>query len=85
MKVALFISCLTDMFFPDVGVDTVHLLRRLGVEVTFPKGQTCCGQPAYNSGFQSDARALAQHYTEVFEDSDIIVSPAGSCVTMVHN
>ena len=85
MKVALFISCLTDMFFPEVGVDTVRLLRRLGVDVTFPKGQTCCGQPAFNSGFQSDARALARHYTEVFEDSEIIVSPAGSCVTMVHN
>ncbi len=83
MKVALFISCLTDLFFPEVGEATVRLLRRVGCEVTFPQGQTCCGQPAYNSGFHQDARALAHHYAEVFADSEVIVTPSGSCATMV--
>ena len=83
MKAALFVTCLTDLFFPDTGEDVVRLLRRLGVEVAFPMGQTCCGQPAYNSGFHQDARALARHFVEVFEDSEVIVSPSGSCVSMV--
>lgn len=84
MKVALFISCLTDMFFPEVGEDTVRILRRLGIEVTFPKGQTCCGQPAFNSGFHKDTRDLARHFSRVFDEAEYIVTPAGSCATMVH-
>lgn len=83
MRAALFITCLTDLFFPETGEDVVRLLRRLGVQVTFPKGQTCCGQPAYNSGFHQDTRALARHFFEVFGDSEVIVSPSGSCVAMV--
>ena len=59
MRVALFISCLTDTFLPQVGEDTVRILRRLGVEVTFPRGQTCCGQPSFNSGYHRDAQDLA--------------------------
>ena len=82
MRAALFITCLTDLFFPETGEDTVRLLRRLGVDVIFPRNQTCCGQPAYNSGFHQDARALARHFVEVFEDSEVIVSPSGSCVSM---
>ncbi|MFN8496221.1 MAG: (Fe-S)-binding protein [Anaerolineae bacterium] len=83
MRVALFISCLTDNFLPQVGEDTVRILRRLGVEVTFPRGQTCCGQPSFNSGYHRDAQDLARHFIEVFEGSEAIVTPAGSCATMV--
>lgn len=83
MRATLFITCLTDLFFPETGEDVVRLLRRLGVDVTFPKDQTCCGQPAYNSGFHQDARALARHLVAVFEDSELIVSPSGSCVSML--
>lgn len=85
MQVSLFIACLTDLFFPEVGVDTVRLLRRLGVSVDFPTGQTCCGQPAYNSGFHRDARAMARHFVEVFDGSPTIVTPSGSCATMARH
>ena len=60
MKVSLMITCLGDALFPEVGVATVKLLRRLGIEVDFPLAQTCCGQPHFNSGFHQDARALAR-------------------------
>ena len=66
MKVALMITCLGDALFPDVGVATVRLLRRLGVEVTFPEAQTCCGQPHFNSGYHDDARDLARHTIQTF-------------------
>ena len=61
MKVSLLVTCLGDALFPDVGVATVRLLRRLGVEVDFPAAQTCCGQPHFNSGYHDDARDLARH------------------------
>jgi len=83
MRVALFISCLTDLFFPEVGEDVVKILRRVGVPVTFPPAQTCCGQPALNSGFKHEARTLARHFIQVFEDAEVIVTPSGSCATMV--
>ena len=77
------ITCLGDAFFPDVGVATVTLLRRLGVTVDFPAAQTCCGQPHFNSGYHDDARALARHTIEAFADSPIVVTPSGSCAAMV--
>lgn len=77
------ITCLADTFFPDVGVATVKLLRRLGVRVDFPPTQTCCGQPHFNSGFHDDARALARHTIEVFANSPLVVTPSGSCAAMV--
>jgi L-lactate dehydrogenase complex protein LldE len=77
------ITCLGDGFFPDVGVATVRLLRRLGVHVDFPEGQTCCGQPFFNSGYHDDARALARHFLTVFGDSKPVVTPSGSCAAMV--
>ncbi len=83
MRVALFISCLADLFFPEVGEDVVKILRRVGLQVTFPRNQTCCGQPAFNSGFKRDARRLARHFIQVFEDAETIVTPSGSCATMV--
>jgi len=77
------ITCLADGFFPDVGVATVKLLRRLGVTVDFPESQTCCGQPHFNSGFHDDARDLAKHTIAAFAKSPLIVTPSGSCAAMV--
>lgn len=77
------VTCLGDVLFPQVGVATVRLLRRLGVEVDFPQAQTCCGQPHFNSGFHHDARDLARHMIRTFADSPLVVTPSGSCAAMV--
>lgn len=83
MNVSLMVTCLGDALFPDVGVATVRLLRRLGVNVDFPKAQTCCGQPHFNSGFHDEARLLAKHTIETFAASPLVVTPSGSCAAMV--
>src|SRR5438874_13696347 len=83
LKVSLLVTCLGDVLFPDVGVATVRLLRRLGVEADFPAGQTCCGQPHFNSGYQGDARDLARHTIKVFDNGQTVVVPSGSCAAMV--
>jgi L-lactate dehydrogenase complex protein LldE len=83
MKVSLFITCLVDQFFPEVGMSVVSVLRRLGAEVDFPADQTCCGQPAFNSGFSSEARDLAKRFIAIFENSEYVVAPSGSCTSMV--
>ena len=77
------ITCLGDVFFPDAGVATVRLLRRLGVEVDFPPAQTCCGQPHFNSGFHDEARKLARHTIAAFATGRPVVTPSGSCAAMV--
>jgi L-lactate dehydrogenase complex protein LldE len=85
-QVQLFATCLAESFYPDVLRDTVRVLEHLGVEVGFPGGQTCCGQPLFNSGFQSDARAVARGFLAAFRDHEgDIVSPSGSCVDMVRH
>ena len=84
-RVALFVTCLVDLFFPEIGEATAQVLESAGIEVTFPEAQTCCGQPAHNSGFRRDTAKLARHFIEVFEDADAIVAPSGSCVTMVRH
>lgn len=85
MRAALFIPCYVDLINPEVGVSVVRVLRRLGVDVAYPEGQTCCGQPAFNSGYFEEARGVARHFMEVFEGEsfDYIVCPSGSCTTMV--
>ena len=83
MKVSLLVTCLGDALFPNVGVATVRLLRRLGIDVDFPDRQTCCGQPFFNSGYSEQARALAQHTIRAFEHSQTVVVPSGSCAAMV--
>ena len=83
MHVSLLLTCLGDAFFPDVGVATVTLLRRLGVSVDFPESQTCCGQPHFNSGYHDDARALAKHTMAAFAQAPLVVTPSGSCAAMV--
>ena len=83
MRVSLFVTCLVDQFFPEVGMSVVSVLRKLGVEVDFPAEQTCCGQPAFNSGFAGEARELARRFIEIFEKSEYVVAPSGSCSSMV--
>jgi L-lactate dehydrogenase complex protein LldE len=77
------ITCLGDALFPDVGVATVRLLRRLGVEVDFPAAQTCCGQPHFNSGYHDLAADLARHTIAAFDNGQTVVTPSGSCAAMV--
>ena len=79
MRVALFVTCLVDTLFPQVGRATVELLERLGVEVVFPRAQTCCGQLHHNAGYAREAVALARRYGEVFAGFDAVVTPSGSC------
>lgn len=87
MKVALFVTCLVDQFWSNIGTSCVAVLRRVGCEVEFDDRQTCCGQPAFNTGYRDEARQVARRFIEVFEESnaDAIVSPSGSCVAMVHH
>ena len=80
--VALFIPCYIDQFYPDVGEATVRLLTRLGVPVVFPEEQTCCGQPAFNSGYWDEARRVIRQFCKAFGPYRWIVSPSGSCAAM---
>ncbi len=78
--VQLFITCLTDSFFPQTGEAVVDILHRLGLDVDFARDQTCCGQPQFNAGLRKDARAIAEHTIKVFENAKgDIVTPSGSC------
>jgi len=83
MRVSLFVTCLIDQFFPEVGLSAVRVLRRLGSEVDFPAAQTCCGQPAFNTGYRTEARDLARRFIGIFEDSEYVVAPSGSCISMI--
>lgn len=83
VKASLFIPCLTDLFYPDAAVAMVRVLRRLGVELDYPEKQTCCGQPALNSGFEDQARDVAAYMMDVFAESEVLVTPSGSCAAMV--
>lgn len=82
-KVALFITCLGDQFFPQVGECVVRILRRVGADVSFNPAQTCCGQPAFNTGYREEAREVALRMLDLFDGADYVVAPSGSCTTMV--
>ena len=82
-RVSLFVTCIVDQLFPKVGMAMAGVLEGLGYRVDFPEDQTCCGQPAFNSGYRAEARAVARHFLKVFETSDCIVVPSGSCTAMV--
>jgi L-lactate dehydrogenase complex protein LldE len=82
-RVALFVTCLVDLFRPSVGFAAVKLLEDAGCEVHVPRAQTCCGQPAYNSGDRKDAREIAEQVIAAFEDFDYVVAPSGSCGGMM--
>ena len=83
MQVALFVTCITDSYYPRVGEAVVRVLRHFGCEVVFPEGQTCCGQPAFNSGFREHAAAVARRMVDVFAPHETIVTPSASCAAMV--
>ena len=85
MKVALFVPCFIDAFFPDVGIATLELLERLGCDVDYPLEQTCCGQPMGNSGCEKDAAATEALFVKNFSGYDYIVAPSGSCVHHVRD
>ena len=82
-KVALFVTCLVDLFRPSVGFATVKLLEDAGCQVVVPMAQTCCGQPAWNSGDKADTRSLAEAVIREFEPYDYVVAPSGSCAGML--
>ncbi len=84
-KVTLFVQCLVDSMFPEVGDAMVEVLQRMQVPLHYPKEQTCCGQPAFNSGYQREAKAAALRFIQVFGDAERIVCPSGSCVHMVRH
>jgi L-lactate dehydrogenase complex protein LldE len=85
LRVGLFITCLADQFMPNVGECLVKVLRRLDVDVTFNPDQTCCGQPAFNTGYRDEARCVATHVLDLYDNADYVVSPSGSCTSMVRN
>lgn len=85
MKVSLFITCICDAVYPRVGEAMVRLLARYGIRLSFPEVQTCCGQPAFNSGYSDEARAAARTLLDAFDDSDYVISPSGSCTGMIHH
>ncbi|RTL69829.1 MAG: (Fe-S)-binding protein [Pseudonocardiaceae bacterium] len=85
MKIALFVTCLSDALFPEVGKAVVTLLERLGHDVAFPAAQTCCGQMHVNTGYRREALGLVRHHVETFEPYDVIVAPSGSCVGSVRH
>src|SRR5688500_12495917 len=82
-NVALLITCLTDQFYPHVGVAVTKVLEHFGCRVSFPDAQTCCGQPFFNNGFHPETRPLAERFIEIFEPYEYVVSPSGSRCAMV--
>ena len=84
VRVGLFVTCLVDLFRPTVGFAAVKLLEDAGCTVEVPRAQTCCGQPAYNSGDRADTRAIAAQVIAAFEPYDYVVVPSGSCAGMIH-
>jgi L-lactate dehydrogenase complex protein LldE len=87
MRISLFVTCLVDQMQPSIGASAVEVLRRVGCTVEFDARQTCCGQPAFNTGYRKDARALAKRFIEIFEasEAEAIVSPSGSCTAMIRH
>jgi L-lactate dehydrogenase complex protein LldE len=82
-RISLFVTCMVDQLFPRVGLAMAEVLERAGCRVEFPEGQTCCGQPAFNSGYRDDACAVAKYHLTVFKDSEYVVVPSGSCTSMI--
>jgi L-lactate dehydrogenase complex protein LldE len=83
MTVALFVTCLTDQFYPRVGIAVTKILEHFGCRVVFPAAQTCCGQPFFNNGFHHEARELAKRLIAALEPFDYVITPSGSCCAMV--
>jgi len=84
-RVSLFVTCIVDQLFPEAGLAAAEVLERLGYKVEFPERQTCCGQPAFNTGYRREAREVACQCMEVFRDAEYVVVPSGSCTSMIVN
>ena len=82
IKASLYVTCIVDQLYPQVGVSVVNVLRKLGVQVEFPIDQSCCGQPLFNSGYVSESKELALRVIESFKDSQYVVVPSASCAAM---
>ncbi|MFB3825853.1 MAG: (Fe-S)-binding protein [Bryobacteraceae bacterium] len=82
-RASLFVTCIIDQLFPKVGMAMADVLERAGWQVDFPQDQTCCGQPAFNTGYRSEAAAVARHFLRVFQNAEYVVIPSGSCASMV--
>lgn len=85
MDIFLFIPCFVDQLFPQVGIATVNILKEFDCNIIYPQEQTCCGQPAFNTGYSDEAAQLAARFIEIFKDAEYIVAPSGSCTAMVKN
>ena len=84
-RVSLFVTCIVDQLFPRVGLAMADVLERVGYECEFREDQTCCGQPAFNSGFTSEAKDVARHFLKTFDGAEYIVVPSGSCSAMIRH
>src|SRR5437870_2446221 len=84
-RVSLFVPCLVDQWFPAIGEATVSVLEKVGCAVDYRGDQTCCGQPAYNAGFSGEARTIARRFLKIFAGAETIVTPSGSCASMVRS
>jgi len=83
--ISLFIPCLVDQVYPEIGLDMAKILNHLGYQIEYNYQQTCCGQPAFNAGHREEARKVATKFIEIFNSADFIVGPSGSCTAMVKN
>ncbi len=84
-RVSLFVTCMVDVIYPQTGMSVVDVLEHLGVAVDFPQAQTCCGQPGFNAGYHSDAREVVKQFLRAFHESEVIVTPSGSCAGMIRH
>ena len=84
-RVSLFVTCIVDMIYPGTGLSVVDILEHVGVQVDFPPDQTCCAQPAFNSGYRDEARTVARHFFKAFKEAEVIVTPSGSCAAMIRH
>jgi len=82
-RVSIFVTCIVDQLFPKVGLAMAGVLEGAGYAVDFPEDQTCCGQPAFNTGYRREARQVARHFLKVFRDAEYVVVPSGSCTSMI--
>lgn len=82
-RVSLFVTCIVDQVFPEIGLAAVEVLERLGFAVDFPRDQTCCGQPAFNAGYRKEAAQVACRCLDIFRNEDYVVVPSGSCASMI--
>jgi L-lactate dehydrogenase complex protein LldE len=82
-RVSIFVTCVVDQLFPRVGIAMAEVLEALGYGIDFRERQTCCGQPAFNSGYRDEARRVARHFLDVFQDAEFVVVPSGSCTSMI--